>query len=143
MPHTCPWWFNYTFDNPLRWLVQNPNRILESVVWDGQRVLDLGCGMGYMALAAARMVGERGVVHAVDLQQRSLDTLARRARRRGLQDRFARRTPSPGPWHGCSVPARGSCWRSRRGTWVKPSSSGSWTSSATWDSRPAPGLVWG
>lgn len=88
MAHTCPWWFTYAFDNPLRKLVQPPERTLRSTVWEGQRVLDLGCGMGYFALAAARLVGPEGRVHAVDPQQKSLDALERRARRAGLADRI-------------------------------------------------------
>lgn len=88
MAHTCPWWFTRTFDNPLRRLFQHPERTLEPVVAEGRRVLDLGCGMGYFALAAARMVGPGGRVVAVDIQQKSLDALARRAARAGLADRI-------------------------------------------------------
>lgn len=85
--HTCPWWFTRSFDNPLRRLVQHPRRVLEPVVWAGRAVLDLGCGYGYFAVEAARMVGETGRVHAADLQRRSLDVLARRAARAGVADR--------------------------------------------------------
>ncbi len=88
MAHTCPWWFTYAFDNPLRKLFQHPERTLESTVWEGQRVLDLGCGMGYFAVAAARLVGPEGRVHAVDLQQKSLDALERRAEKAGVADRI-------------------------------------------------------
>lgn len=88
MAHVCPWWFTPVFDNPLRRLIQPPGKTLESVVRRGQRVLDLGCGMGFFALEAARRVGPDGRVIAVDIQQESLDRLKRRAARVGLGDRI-------------------------------------------------------
>jgi ubiquinone/menaquinone biosynthesis C-methylase UbiE len=86
--HTCPWWFTRSFDNPLRRLFQDPRQVLEPLVWAGRSVLDLGCGYGYFAVEAARMVGETGTVHAADLQRHSLDVLARRAARAGVAERI-------------------------------------------------------
>lgn len=86
--HTCPWWLTPWFDNSLRRWFQDPTRTLQPVVWPGARVLDLGCGMGYLAVPAARLVGPGGTVHAVDLQQKSLDALARRAHRAGVAERI-------------------------------------------------------
>jgi 23S rRNA (uridine2552-2'-O)-methyltransferase len=48
--------------------VQNKYRILKP----GQRVLDLGCHPGSWALYAAKVVGPRGLVVGVDLQQTGL-----------------------------------------------------------------------
>jgi methylase of polypeptide subunit release factors len=47
-------------------------------------VMDLGCGMGFFSLAMARMVGDRGRVIAVDVQQRMLDVLQRRGEKSGV-----------------------------------------------------------
>jgi 2-polyprenyl-3-methyl-5-hydroxy-6-metoxy-1,4-benzoquinol methylase len=66
--HVCPWWFAYTFDNPLRRLIHPPVRIFEGLVQEGQTAVDIGCGMGYFTLGLARMVGQNGQVIAVDLQ---------------------------------------------------------------------------
>lgn len=44
------------------------------------RVADLGCGSGYMSFAAARLVGERGAVYAVDVQKAVLEQIKREAR---------------------------------------------------------------
>lgn len=85
---TCPWWFLFTFDNPLRKLYQDPERILAPYIVEGNKVLDLGCGMGYFSLPLALMVGDLGKVIAVDIQPRMLSGLKRRAERAGLQDRI-------------------------------------------------------
>jgi 2-polyprenyl-3-methyl-5-hydroxy-6-metoxy-1,4-benzoquinol methylase len=82
--HACPWWFSYTFDNPLRRLVHDPNAILRGLVREGQTVVDVGCGAGYFSLALASMVGAGGKVIALDIQRQMLDRARSRAKRRGL-----------------------------------------------------------
>ncbi len=53
--------------NPLLWLFKNPTRILRAVgVAPGQVVLDVGCGPGFFAIPAAKLVGPRGKVLALD-----------------------------------------------------------------------------
>jgi 2-polyprenyl-3-methyl-5-hydroxy-6-metoxy-1,4-benzoquinol methylase len=73
--HVCPWWMAWTFDNPLRKLYQDPERILGSFVRDGMTVADIGCGMGYFSVAMAKMVGPGGRVLSVDLQEKMLQYL--------------------------------------------------------------------
>ena len=85
----CPWWCCFTFDNPFRRLVHDPVRILSPWVHDGDTVVDIGPGMGYFTVPLARLVGPRGRVVAVDLQQQMLDGVMRRARRHGVADRIA------------------------------------------------------
>jgi ubiquinone/menaquinone biosynthesis C-methylase UbiE len=86
--HVCPWWLCFTFDNPLRRLIHNPDRLLRSWIAPGQTAIDVGCGMGYFTLPMARLVGHTGRVIAVDLQAQMLDRLQRRAARAGLQARI-------------------------------------------------------
>jgi len=86
--HICPWWLCFTFDNPLRRLVHNPEAILGSVVHSGDTVLDVGPGMGYFTIPLAGLVGPSGRVIAADIQQKMLDAVLRRARRRGVADRI-------------------------------------------------------
>ena len=86
--HVCPWWLIHTFDNPLRRLMQKPEDILSGFVKEGQTVMDIGCGMGYFSLPMARMVGEQGKVIAIDLQEKMLKGLRRRAARHGLDSRI-------------------------------------------------------
>jgi ubiquinone/menaquinone biosynthesis C-methylase UbiE len=51
-------------------------------------VLDLGCAMGFFTLPAAQLAGQNGRVIAVDLQEKMISSLRRRARRAGLLDRI-------------------------------------------------------
>jgi ubiquinone/menaquinone biosynthesis C-methylase UbiE len=84
---TCPWWFTWTFDNPLRRLLHDPHKMLEPYVVPGSRVADVGCGMGYFTVALARLVGPDGEVQAVDVQPQQLRTAERRCRRARVLDR--------------------------------------------------------
>ncbi len=84
----CPWWIGYLLASPLRRLRQDPHAILSPFVREGMLVLEPGPGMGFFTLELARLVGAGGRVIAVDLQERMLDSLRRRARRAGLLDRI-------------------------------------------------------
>jgi ubiquinone/menaquinone biosynthesis C-methylase UbiE len=95
MAHVCPWWFCYTFDNPLRRLVHDPVKMLAPFVGAGATCLDVGCGMGYFTLGLARLVGASGRVLAVDLQQKMLDTLMRRATKAGVAKAIEPRRCAP------------------------------------------------
>ena len=94
-PHTCPWWFGYTFDNPIRRLFHDPNTILGDYVAPGQTVVDIGCGLGYFSLALARLVGPGGKVIAVDIQSQMVQRARRRACRQDLADRIDFRQCDP------------------------------------------------
>lgn len=94
-PHTCPWWFGYTFDNPIRRLFHDPNAILGDYVAPGQTVVDIGCGLGYFSLALARLVGPGGKVIAVDIQSQMVQRARRRACRQDLADRIDFRQCDP------------------------------------------------
>lgn len=86
--YVCPWWLIYSFDNPLRRLVQKPERILGDLARPGDRCLDVGCGFGYFTIPLARLVGPAGSVTAVDLQSEMLEGVRRRARKRGQLTRI-------------------------------------------------------
>ncbi len=87
--HVCPWWLAFSFDNPLRKLFQNPARMLGPYIAEGMTVLDVGCGMGYFSLGMARMVGERGRVFSIDIQDEMLERVRARAEKNGLSGRIA------------------------------------------------------
>ena len=87
----CPAWVGYLLSNPLRRIFQDPYRILGPYVKAGMRVLDIGPGMGFFSLPLAEMVGPEGKVICIDIQEKMLRVLRRRAERRGLADRIQTR----------------------------------------------------
>jgi ubiquinone/menaquinone biosynthesis C-methylase UbiE len=87
-PHVCPWWMGFFLLSPLRRTLQNPDRILVPYVREGMTVLEIGPGMGFFSLPLARLVGKSGRIICVDVQERMLDKLKKRARKSGLLDRI-------------------------------------------------------
>jgi ubiquinone/menaquinone biosynthesis C-methylase UbiE len=83
-----PWWFAYTFDNALRRVVQDPERILTPYLKPGMHAMDVGCGMGFLAIAMAKLVGPSGRVTAVDVSGPLLRVLGRRADSAGVAGRI-------------------------------------------------------
>lgn len=86
--YVCPWWLAYTFDHRLRNLVHDPVRLFGEYVRPGMTVLDIGCGLGINTLGLAGLVGNRGRVIALDIQQKMLNGTMRRAKRIGVEDRI-------------------------------------------------------
>lgn len=63
----------------------NPTRALHAAkLHDGDRVADFGAGSGFFTRAAARLVGGKGVVWAVDAHQEMLPRLRNHAAEEGL-----------------------------------------------------------
>ncbi len=64
----------------LRDLVNPPaKKVAEAGLRKGQSVLDFGCGPGAYAVAAAKSVGETGMVFALDINPLAVKTVARQA----------------------------------------------------------------
>jgi ubiquinone/menaquinone biosynthesis C-methylase UbiE len=84
--HVCPWWMGYLLASPLRRLRQHPGKILAPYIRPGMKVLDVGCGMGYFSFYMAEIVQPDGRVVCVDLQEKMIRALVRRAKKRGVLD---------------------------------------------------------
>jgi ubiquinone/menaquinone biosynthesis C-methylase UbiE len=56
-----------------------PQKHVEPYVKKGQVVADLGCNTGYYTLALAECVGPEGKVYAVDLNEKAIRTLEKKA----------------------------------------------------------------
>lgn len=86
--HVCPVWIGYLLASPLRRLVQNPDRILAPFVLPSMTVMDVGSAMGFFSLSMAKLVGPSGRVICVDLQEKMLAGLRKRAQKAGVADRI-------------------------------------------------------
>lgn len=86
--HICPWWMGYLLASPIRRLLEKPENLVGPFVGEGMTVVDYGCGMGFFTIPLARMVGPRGKIIAVDVQEKMLTGLRRRAERAGVSDRI-------------------------------------------------------
>jgi ubiquinone/menaquinone biosynthesis C-methylase UbiE len=83
--HVCPWWAGYFLINPLRKIYQSPVKILSPYVKPGMNVLEIGPGMGYFSLWMAETVGMGGKIVAVDVQEKMIQSLKRRAAKAGVE----------------------------------------------------------
>ena len=84
--HACPWWLCPIFDNPLRRIIQNPYKILTPYIKNGDSVLDLGPGRGCFTFPISNMVGENGIVYAVDIQKEMLEIIERKAKKENIKN---------------------------------------------------------
>lgn len=66
------------------WLEQRASEVLQHVpIRSGDTVLDFGCGAGNYAIPAAELIGEKGVVYALDCDSACLARLQARAAEAG------------------------------------------------------------
>jgi len=87
-PHVTKWWHLLMYPDWLRRIQQKPARFLDSLVKPGMTAADIGCGLGFYTVELAKMVGENGLVLAVDMQPEMLKYTERKAKRAGLLKRI-------------------------------------------------------
>ncbi len=87
----CPAWLGHFLANPIRKLIHPPQKILTPYVKEGMTVLDIGSGMGFFSIRLARMVGTNGKVICVDMQEKMLQGLKKRAQKNGVFTRIETR----------------------------------------------------
>jgi len=49
-------------------------------------VLEVGCGPGFFTIPAAKIVEEKGMVYAIDINPFAVETVQRKVRREGLRN---------------------------------------------------------
>ena len=79
-----------TYDLAFGWLIRRTDMgVLEHAgVGPGDRVLDVGTGPGYLALAAAGLVGPDGAARGIDASPEMIDRACAKAARRGSRAEF-------------------------------------------------------
>jgi ubiquinone/menaquinone biosynthesis C-methylase UbiE len=76
MPHG--WTKDYNHAERLLW--QDPVRILSDIgLKEGDTFIDIGCGDGFFSIPAARMVGNRGLIYAIDASEEAIGSLNQKA----------------------------------------------------------------
>ncbi|MBI5743992.1 MAG: methyltransferase domain-containing protein [Elusimicrobia bacterium] len=85
MPHIFDPEDRHKLDNPERRSVMPPDETLvKAGIKPGDVILDVGCGMGYFAIPASRMVGPKGMIYAVDASGVMLAELRSRTAHEGI-----------------------------------------------------------
>ena len=81
------WMISLMHDNPLLPHLKNPYRSLETAgLKPGQKVIEVGCGPGFFTIPAAKMVGEKGLIYAIDVNHRAIKRVEEKMRKYGIDN---------------------------------------------------------
>ena len=81
------WMITLMHDNPLLPLFRNPYKLLEKAgLRSGQKVLEVGCGPGFFTIPAAKIVGVKGLVYAVDIHPLAIERVKKKIKREGIKN---------------------------------------------------------
>lgn len=84
--------FSFVIDNKLRGMIENIDKEMEFMgVKPGMRVLEAGCGSGFISPVLSKAVGENGFVVSVDIQE---EMIKKARRKRGCLRNVDFRTES-------------------------------------------------
>jgi precorrin-6B methylase 2 len=81
------WMISIMHDNPLLPYLKNPYRSLEAAgLKPGQKVMEVGCGPGFFTIPAAKIVGEKGLIYAIDVNHRAIKRVEEKMQKYGLSN---------------------------------------------------------
>lgn len=79
--------YRFCHDDEARRRWQDPVAILLDIgLKPGFIFVDVGCGDGFFAIPAAKLVGDRGRVYGVDMDAEAIGRLRKRAEKKGLEN---------------------------------------------------------
>ncbi len=84
----CPYWVGFLLLNPLRKIYHDPDKILRPYLKPGIKALDIGSAMGFFSLPMAKIIGKKGKVICVDIREKMLSKLKKRAKKVNLSDQI-------------------------------------------------------
>lgn len=74
-------------DNPLLPIFRDPYKLLNAAgLKPGQKVLEVGCGPGFFTIPAAKIVGEEGLIYAIDVNQFAIRRVENKIAKEGLRN---------------------------------------------------------
>ena len=86
-----PAFFTRFIDNPIRRRIQPPAKVVDWIgIQDGMHVLEIGPGPGTFTIEAAKRVGEKGKVSAIDIQPSVASKLNHRLQRDNITNVMAK-----------------------------------------------------
>jgi ubiquinone/menaquinone biosynthesis C-methylase UbiE len=75
----------FSLDEATRRSWFNPEKVLaDAGLRSGMMFVDVGCGDGFFTILAAQLVGEKGMVYAVDTDASAIERLKRKTAKKGL-----------------------------------------------------------
>ncbi|MBM3333003.1 methyltransferase domain-containing protein, partial [candidate division WOR-3 bacterium] len=79
LPFPLPYWAGPILDSPVRRLFMPTDVVLSRMtVGPGMRVVEVGCGTGYLTVQVARRIQPGGVLFCVDIQPQMIERTRRR-----------------------------------------------------------------
>ena len=81
------WMITMMHDNPLLPIFRNPYKILQAAgLKRGQKVMEVGCGPGFFTIPAAKIVGDGGLIYAVDTHPLAIKRVEKKIARENINN---------------------------------------------------------
>ena len=81
------WTITLMHDNPLLPIFRNPYKLLGAAgLRQSQKVLEVGCGPGFFTIPAAKIVGEEGLIYAIDVNPFAIKRVKKKMAKEGLRN---------------------------------------------------------
>ena len=81
------WIITLMHDNPLLPIFRNPYKLLKTAgLKPDQKVLEVGCGPGFFTIPAAKIVGDKGLIYAIDVHPLAIKRVQKKIEKEGIKN---------------------------------------------------------